>query len=482
MNNTTNNAQLERKLKSRHIIMIALGGTIGTGIFMASGNAISVAGPGGAVLAYCLMGVMVYFLMTSLGEMAALLPISGSFCDYCSRFVDPAFGFAMSYNYWFNWAINVAVELSAASILMQYWFPQVPHVHWVALFFCLIVFLNFCSVSLYGETEYWFSAIKVSTVIIFIIVGFLIILGLLGDGKPIDFTNWTIGDAPFHRGWIGLIDVILVVGFSFQGTEIFGVVAGEARDPKKSIPQSMKTIFWRILLFYMLSILVISFIMPYTDPALISKDSDASSSPFTLILKQAGFKAAATLVNFVILTAILSAANASIYTATRIFWHMVTHNMAPAVFSKLNRKGVPYLALLVTSLFGAAAFLCSLVGSGRIFIYLVDISSLTGFVAWIGIAVSHYRFRKAYIAQGKRLEALPYQSRCFPFGPWLTIGMCSFIIVGQVFQLREGVSLGEIIAVLLVIPSFAALYLGYKWFHKTKLVPLADCDFSNNSD
>lgn len=281
------NQTLQRKLSTRHISMIAIGGSIGTGIFLASGNAIHTAGPGGAILAYLIIGAMVYFLMTSLGEMSTLMPNTGTFCDYSKRFVDPAFGFAMSYNYWFNWAITVAVDLLSASFIMSFWFPHMPFILWSAVFFGLVFGFNLLAVGFYGESEYWLSIIKVATIFVFIFVGFFMIVGICGN-QSTNFHNWTLGDAPFHQGWSGFVSVLLVVGFSFQGTEIFGVTAGEAATPHSSIPRAVKNVFWRILLFYVLSVLVISFIIPYTDKSLINASTqNVALSPFTIVFEKA---------------------------------------------------------------------------------------------------------------------------------------------------------------------------------------------------
>lgn len=214
MDNIENNQfggqpQLKRGLKSRHITMISLGGTIGTGLFLASGASISQAGPGGALLAYALIGVMVYFLMTSLGEMAAFMPNSGSFSTYATKFVDPALGFALGWNYWYNWAITIAAEIAAVSLIMKYWFPDSNSIIWTILFIIIVLSFNLLSVKAYGESEYWFSMIKVVTVIVFIIVSFLMIFGILGGEDPVGFENFVVGDAPFNGGFLAIFGIFL---------------------------------------------------------------------------------------------------------------------------------------------------------------------------------------------------------------------------------------------------------------------------------
>jgi len=474
-------AALHRKLKARHLSMIAIGGSIGTGLFVASGNAIYHAGPGGALLAYAIIGIMVYFLMTSLGEMSTLMPATGTFCEYSERFVDPAFGFSMSYNYWFNWAITVAAELSAAAFLMKFWFPHTPFLLWSAIFFFVILGLNVFSVRFYGEAEYWLSSIKVIAVIVFIIFGILIITGVHGS-KPLDFQNWTIGDAPFHGGWLAIIGVFMVAGFSFQGTELVGVAAGEVKDPRTSVPKAIKQVFWRILLFYILAIAVISFIIPYTDPRLIhASTNDLALSPFTIVFKRFGLPFTASIMNAIILIAVLSACNASMYSSTRIFWHMAKKKHAPQYFTHINRHGVPLRALLITAIFGCLVFLSSIFGNGQVFIWLVNISSLSGFVAWLGIAISHYRFRKAYLLQGKKLSDLPYRAKLFPFGPIFAFILCLFIILGQEYEmfLSGHFHLLNFLATYIGVLTFLILWIAYKAIKKTKVIPLNECDFEH---
>ena len=471
---------LHRRLKSRHIAMIAIAGSIGSGIFIASGTAIHMAGPGGTILAYCIIGLMVYFLMTSLGEMSSLIPSTGSFCDFSTRFVDPAFGFAMSYNYWFNWAITTAVDLSAAALIMHTWFPGISFINWTVIFFVLVIALNFMSVGFYGEFQYWFSGIKVVAVILFIIIGIFVIAGIVGHLKPLDFSNWVIDDAPFHAGWKGFIGVLMIAGFSFQGTEIFGITAGETKDPNTSIPRAMRNVFWRILLFYILSMGVIGILIPYNNPLLITASTtNVGASPFTIVFQMAGLHFAEITMTIVILLALLSAANASMYTATRTLWHIGQEKNAPKFLVKTTNNGIPIPALLFTTVISAAVFLSSIFGQGQLFVWLLNISSLTGFIAWFGIALCHYRFRRAYLLQGRNLSDLPYYSKFFPFGPIFALCLSFLVVAGQQFDawISHKVNFDNLIGTYIGLPIFLILYLGYKFFRHTKLIPLKECKF-----
>lgn len=474
-----NKSKLHRGLKSRHITMISLGGTIGTGLFLASGGAISQAGPGGTLLAYALIGVMVYFLMTSLGEMAAYMPSSGSFSTYATKFVDPALGFALGWNYWYNWAITIAAEIAAVSLIMKYWFPNSSSLVWTILFIVVVLTFNLLSVRVFGEAEYWFAMIKVATVIIFIIVSFLMIFGLIGGQDPVGFKNFFVEEAPFHGGIFAIFGVFLVAGFSFQGTEMLGVTAGETDNPGENIPKAVKSVFWRILLFYIFAILAIGLLIPYTDERLLSED--IATSPFTLVFENIGIAFAASVMNAVILTAMLSAGNSGLYASSRMLYQMALEGKAPKVFAKVNKRGIPVLALLATLAIGSLAFLSSFFGDGVVYIWLLNASGLSGFIAWLGIAISHYRFRKAYVAQGKDLNDLPYRAKFFPFGPLFAFFVCLIVVLGQNYSAFIGGSIDwyGVVVSYIGLPLFLLLWFGYKLKYKTKIVPLQNCDFKN---
>jgi lysine-specific permease len=465
---------LQRKLKARHLTMISLGGAIGTGLFLGSGPAIHSAGPGGALVAYAVIGIMVYFIMTSLGELASFMPVSGAFSTYASRFIDPALGFALGWNYWFTWAMTLAAELSAATMVMKFWFPDSSSFLWSSLFLVLIFLLNYVSVKGYGEGEYWFSLIKVATIIIFIVVGILMIFGIM-NGEAIGFKNFTVGDAPFAGGFLATLGIFIAAGFSFQGTEIVGVAAGESEDPAKNVPRAVRSIFWRIFLFYILAIVVIGLIVPYTNSNL--QGHTIMVSPFTMVFEKVGLAFAASVMNAIILTAVLSAGNSSLYVTSRMLYSMAKEGLAPRIFGKLNKRGIPIWGLVVTSLVGMLAFFASIFGDGVIYIWLMNAVGVTGFIFWLGIAASHYRFRKAYIAQGYSLDDLPYKSKWFPFGPIFSFVLCFFVLLAQNYQafIGDDINWASVIAAYLGIPFFLIMWLGYKFIKKTKVIPIEEC-------
>ena len=471
---------IKRDLKTRHISMIALGGCIGTGLFVASGSAISQAGPLGALAAYTAIGIMVYFLMTSLGEMATYMPLTGSFATYARKFVDPAFGFAMGWNYWFNWAITGAVDAATVGVVMHYWFANTPQWIWSAIALTVIFIINFLSVKSFGETEFWLSIIKVITVVAFLIIGLLTIFGIMG--KHIDVVNNLT--ANHHGGFVGGIPAVLAVfvvaGYSFQGTELVGVTAGESATPEESVPKAVNQVFWRILLFYILSIFVIAALINYQNPNLLRSDTaHVAISPFALVFKQAGFAAAASVMNAVILTSVLSSANSGMYASTRMLYTMAADGFAPKVFQKISRRGIPVAALLGTTVVSLLTFLTSVVGPNA-YNYLLAASGLTGFIVWVGIAISHYRFRRAMVVQGMDLGMLKYRAKWFPFGPLFALVICILVIIGQNPQSFIHFNWQEVLITYMDLPLIAALYFGYKFYYKTKLIPLKDVDLSRD--
>lgn len=476
--NTT--VAIKRGLKTRHVSMIALGGSIGTGLFVASGATVAQAGPMGALVAYMAIGVMVYFLMTGLGEMATYSPTSGSFADYAGRYVDPALGFAMGWNYWFNWAITLAVDVVAVGLISHFWFPDVPTWLFSAIALVLIFLLNLFSVGTFGEAEFWLSLVKIVTIVAFLLLGMATIFGVFHSNIDV-IGNLTAGNHGFVGGWGAVLSVFVVAGFSFQGTELIGITAGEAKDPEKSVPKAINQVFWRILLFYILAIFVIGALVAYDDPRLLSSSTEnISVSPFTIVFQNAGIAFAASLMNAVILTSIISSANSGSYASTRMLYAMARNGQAPRVFAKLSKNGVPVAALLLTTAVGLLAFISQSKGGSVAYVWLVNASGLTGFIAWIGIAISHYRFRKAYIAQGRDLNELIYRAKWFPFGPLVALAIAILVIVGQDPTSFAQFDFEKIMVTYLSVPLFVVLYVYYKFRYKTKVIPLEQVDLTQH--
>ncbi|KAJ1962578.1 hypothetical protein GGI12_002567 [Dipsacomyces acuminosporus] len=473
--------QLHRGLLRRHMSMLAIGGAIGTGLFIASGSALSSGGPAGALLSYVVMGVAVYFVMTALGELAAYMPVEGSFATYMTRFVDSAAGFSLGWNFWFSYNLMVSSEILSVGLIVEFWLPHVHGAIWSIVCLVLLFAINSWSVRSYGEIEYWMSLIKVIGVLAFIIVGFITDAGKLG-GHKYGFENWKT-DA-FANGAKGTFNALIFAIFSFLGTEMLGLSAAEAKNPRKDIPRAVYTVFFRILIFYVLSILVIGMIIPWHDENLLNTHGvkDVAISPFTLIFKKAGLGAAVHVVNAVILVTVISAGNSGIYASTRMLHAMAASGKAPAIFQKCTKRGVPIWSLLFVLLFAMVLFAISFIGNKVVYSYILNISTLMGLITWMSIIVSHIRFRLALKAQGMNYRDLPYYSWWYPFGDVYAIVAIMVTVVGQGWAAAQGTfDTPRFVTTYLGIVIFCILYFAWKWFKKTKIISLKDIDLYTGS-
>ena len=462
------NNRLKKRLSSRHLSMIAMGGSIGTGLFIASGGTIHLAGPSGAMLAYILVGFLIYFMMSSLGEMSSYMPSAGSFCCHSRAFVGKSFGKAMSVNYYFNWAITLAVELSAGAMIMQYWFPHCSSLIWISTFFVSILIINLLNVRFYAELESYLSLIKIIAIIGFLVIGGLLLTGVIGSNHTNINTptsilhNWMIGNHGFHGGLTAMFIAFVLASFSFQGVELVGVAAGEAENPGISIPRAIRQVFWRIIIFYILTIAIIASLIHYNDPRLLASDNNQiAHSPFTMILAQSGMPHVASFMNFIILIAVLSAANSNLYSSSRILFAMSESKNAPRIFGVLTKNGVPIFSVLLTALIASVVFLSSMIGNGALFMWLLNISTLSGVVAWLGIIISHIGFRRHLRREYISLSSLNFHAKGFPYGQIYSLIGCVLVIVGQIAILiqQHDLTIRSIMSTYILIPILSGIWI-----------------------
>ncbi|ULG73248.1 amino acid permease [Macrococcus brunensis] len=473
--------QMDRDLKTRHISMIAIGGSLGTGLFMASGAIVSQAGPGGALVAYMLIGVMIYFLMNSLGELATFYPVSGSFSAYAQRFIDPAAGFTVGWMYWIIWSLVASIDIITAAKVLSYWdtFSGVSSLVWCFVFLALLFLLNAFSVKSFGEAEYWFSFVKVITIILFLIMGVLMIFGIIG-GEPVGLKNFTVGEAPFVNGTLGLLGVLVVAGFSFGGTEVVAVTAGESDNPQESMPKAIKQVFWRILIFYIGSIFVIGALLPYTDPRLLNEASDVAMSPFTLIFEKIGILFAASIMNAVILTAVLSAGNSGLYATSRLLHSLSQDKQAPAFLGRLNKRNMPFNALLLTTALIIITIIYAHIDMGG-YSKLLNMLGTLVLIVWAISVFSHFRLRAAIKAQNRDIhELLSYQAPLHPIGDILVIGTVLFLLIGQSSADIMALNWPKLVESVTPIIIAVGSYIIYKVVRKTKVIPLNEIDLSKH--
>ncbi len=469
MSDTSN---LNRSLSSRHLSMIAIGGSIGTGLFIASGGAIHMAGPAGALLAYFLVAIVVYFMMMSLGEMSAYMPSSGSFTQHSRKFVGPNYARAMSVNYYFNWAITITVELVAAAMTMHFWFPHSSAIMWFVIYFCLILFFNFMSVRFYGEVESFLSLLKVLAIIAFIIVGLLLLTGVIGNQHQSILHNWTDASHGFNGGYVALFLAFIMATFSFQGVELVGVAAGEVKDAQTNVVKAAKQVFWRIIIFYLLTIFIIASLINYADPRLLSTEVNSiAQSPFAIVLSAAGLSHVASFMNFVILIAVLSAANSDLYSSSRILYSMSEANEAPKFIAHVNQKKVPIVSVLITAVFALGFYVLSHIGSGSIFLWLINLSTLSGVIAWSAIIISHFGFRKYLLQENIAFSSLSFYARFYPYGQIYSLFGCVLVILGQVLVLmnEEQLSILSVLSAYAIIPLLLLVFLYNKYYRRGRL-------------
>ncbi|KAL1867198.1 lysine permease [Paecilomyces lecythidis] len=476
---------LKRKLKSRHLQMIAIGGTIGTGLFIGSGSAIANSGPAGALIAYIFVGTIVYSVMTSLGEMATYIPIPGAFTSYATRLIDPSLGFAMGWIYWFSWAITFALELTATGLIIQYWDKELSIGIFIAIFWVFITALNFLPVNFYGELEFWFSSIKVLTVIGFMIFAICIdagagqhgYLGFHTWGNPGAFAPYLIKSSEAKAKFVGFWAVLIQAGFSYQGTELVGIAAGETENPRKTVPSAIRKTFYRILFFFVLTIFFIGLLVPHDNPNLLSDASDASASPFVIAAKLAGVKVLPGLINAVLLTVVLSAANSNVYSGSRILIGLAQEGFAPRFLKWTSKGGVPYYGVAFTAAFGLLGFLNLSNGGGTVFNWLLNISSVAGFITWASLNGCHLAFMRALKARNISRDLLPYKALWQPFFAWYGLFFNVLIILTQGFtSWIPTFSVSDFFVAYISLILFVVLYLGHKIIFRPAFVKPEEAD------
>ncbi len=428
-----NNGKLQRGLHARHIELIALGGTIGVGLFMGSASTIKWAGPS-VLLAYIIAGVFVYFIMRSLGEMLYTEPVTGSFVVYAHKYISPFVGYLCAWSYWFMWIAVGISEITAIGAYASYWFPDLPA--WIPALIAVIsvATANLLAVKMYGELEFWFAMIKVTTIIVMILIGLgLIFLGFGNAGKPIGLTNLTAHGGFFPNGIKGFLTALCLVVASYQGVELVGITAGEATNPQVTLRRAVKNVLWRILIFYVCSIFVILCLWPWDE-------LNGIGSPFVMVFSKVGIAAAAGIINFVVLTAALSGCNSGMYSCGRMLYTMGMNKQLPKWFSRVSNNGVPVNAINVT-------MFCLLVGSGlnyilpnpeKVFVYVYSASVLPAMAPWFVALIAQGEFRRV---NADKMINHPFKSILFPYANYLSLAFLLCVIVGMAINEDTRVSL-----------------------------------------
>ncbi|KAH8671693.1 amino acid permease [Xylariales sp. PMI_506] len=478
--------EIRKDLRSRHINMIAIAGMIGTGLFLSSGSVIATAGPAGALLAYIIMGLITAGVSYTTGEITAFMPVTGAFIRHATRFVEPALGAATGWNFWYTMAISVPAEISAAATVIQYWNATVNSAVWITVFLVFIVALNFCGVRLYGESEFIFASLKIMLIIGLIIGGLVLDLGGGPNHERLGFYYWQnpgafntyLMDGSAGR-FLAFWKVLLSAAFSYGNIQVVAISASETRNPRKIIPAATKRTFYRVFFFYVLSILIVGMLVKYNDPDLSISTGTAQQSPFVIAFVRSGVSVVPSIVNAVVCTSAISSGSACIFIASRTLYGLSRDGHAPRIFQRCNRFGTPHYAVGLTCVLLPLVYLNVGNNTSVVFGWFVNITTVAGLIGWIVIQITYIRFHAGLKAQGYSRDELPYKSPGQPWVAWATL-IAVFLVVFfsgfDVFTTGNFTASGFLTCYLNVF-IFAALYIFFKIFLKSKVIPTREMEF-----
>ncbi|KAL5492326.1 hypothetical protein ACEPAI_3773 [Sanghuangporus weigelae] len=492
--------RVQRKLKQRHVQMIAvsnvfqmgrghIAGTLGTGLFLGSGGALAGAGPLGSLLAYALVGSVAYSSLCAVGEMTAHAPVSGTFPHFATRWVDPALGFATGWNYFYSNAISVPVEVTAAQILLTFWDNNEDHVAiYTAVIAVCTCLINIFGVRWFGESEFVFSIIKIALITGLIITGLIIDLGGGPDGDRLGFRYWKHPGAlaqsdlvsPDKVGlgrFLGMLSVLVQAAFSFQGMELVAIAASETQSPRRNIAKAVRRVFYRILVFYMCGLFITGLLVPYDDPNLLQDTGNAAESPYVIAINRAGIKTLPSIINAAIFTSAFSAGNSFLFCASRILYGLSIRGQAPRFLAYCTKNGLPIVSVLTVSCFSFLAFMNTSADSAEVFNWFVNLSTVAGFFTWFSLNLTFLFFYRGKKAQGFDRTKSAYYSG---LQPWLSIWgcfWCALFILINGFDVFFDFNASGFLTSYINIPLFFIFYVGWKFFKRTKVWKPHEMDF-----
>ncbi|KAK6458291.1 arginine permease [Scheffersomyces xylosifermentans] len=487
--------EIKRSLKSRQISMIAIGGTIGTGLFISTGNTLAHAGPVSSLISFLFMTTLAFSVTQSLGEMATLIPVSGSFTQFVTRWCSPALGAANGWNYWFSWAITYALELSVVGQIIQKWTDAVPLAAWIAIFFVILTVFNLFPVKYYGEVEFWIAFMKVFFVFMWLIYAFIMVCGA-GKTGPIGFRYWR-NPGPWGPGYLvenkntarflGWLASLINAAFTFQGTELVGISAGESSNPRKTVPSAIRKVLFRILIFYVLCMFFIGLLVPFNDPGLSANGSYTASSPFIVAIQNCGTKGLPDLYNAVILITIISAGNSNVYCGSRILYGLAQSGVAPKFFKRTTKQGVPWVAVIFTAAFGSLGFLATSDQGNNAFNWLLNITATSGLIAWGWISFTHIRFMNILKSRNISRDSLPFKARFCPVNAYYACITIFILVFIQGFSVFFDFTATDFFVAYISVILFVVSYIFFHFLFNGKdsftlrsfFIPLDECDIDS---
>ncbi|TEY86496.1 hypothetical protein BOTCAL_0007g00230 [Botryotinia calthae] len=504
----TANSPLARRLKGRHLQMIAIGGSIGTGLFVASGKSLATGGPASLIICFTLIGLMLYCTVHALGEMAVLFPVSGSFSAYSTRFLDPASSsiditgktltncvtcrlgdllWDGKQNYAMQWLVVLPLEIIAASITIDFWDIQQRYDHaiFVTVFLFTIIGINMFGVKGYGEAEFFFAIVKVVAIIGYILLAIILNCGASLEEGYVAGTLWSDPGA-FNNGFKGMCSVFVTAAFAFAGTELVGLAAAETQNPRKSLPKAVKQVFWRITLFYIVSLTLVGLLVPYTDKRLLAAgNANTAASPFVISIQNAGITVLPSVMNAVILIAVLSVGNSSIFGSSRTLAALADQGQAPKILAYVDRKGRPIVAIGVSSALGFLAYAADSGAQATVLDWMLALSGLSSIFTWGSICLAHIRFRRAWVLQGHSLDELAFRSQPGVIGSWIGFLFNVLILIAQFWtgawptgyqQMTALEQCESFFLAYLAAPIVIVFYVGYKFWYRTSVMRSKDMD------
>ncbi|ERT00433.1 hypothetical protein HMPREF1624_03804 [Sporothrix schenckii ATCC 58251] len=475
--------QLKQGLHQRHVQMIALAGTLGTGLFLSSGQAIERAGPLGALLGYSIIGTAAIGSVFAGAEMAALVPLNGGIIRYAQHFVDPALSFANGWNEVYSHIVSVPSEISAAAVIVQFW-TDVNSAVFITVFGLLTIATTLVFVRVYGELEYGFSLLKIALVIGLNIMSLVITCGGAPNHEAIGFKYWN-HPGPFAQylgiggslgRFLGFWKALNSALYAYSGIENIPLTSAETRNPRTSIPKAAKRVFFKILLFYVITIFFVGLIVPSDNPHLSLTTGNASQSPFVIAAQLAGIKVVPSIINAVVLTSAWSAGNSSLLWGSRILYGMAMEGRAPRFLTRVNRFSIPHYTVLFYAVFMGLAYMSLSSTAANVFDWLKDLVSIATLVNWLVYLIVYLRFYYAFQKQGLSRSRLPWASPLQPYLSWWSLFLLILVLLTGGFStfIHGHWSTETFISSYINVPIFLALYFSYKFIRKSKIIPLSE--------
>ncbi|KAL6706837.1 Amino-acid permease inda1 [Coniothyrium glycines] len=430
---------LDKSMKTRHLHMIAIGGSIGAGFFVGSGKALNQGGPASLLLDFSIMGLMIFNVVYALGELAVMYPVSGGFYTYSTRFIDPSWGFAMGWNYVMQWAIVLPVELNVAAVTVHYWegAQTVSIAVWMTIFWIFIVVINIFGTLGYAEEEFWSSCLKLGATVVFMIIALVLVLGG-GPSNGLYSEYWGArtwyDPGAFNNGFKGFCSVFVTAAFSFSGTELVGLAAAETKNPLKSLPGAIRQVFWRITLFYVLGLTFVGLLVRHDDRRLLgAAGGGANTSPFVIAGKDAGLIGFDSFMNVVIMVSVVSIGVSGVYGGSRTLTALADQGYAPKFFTYVDRSGRPLFSVAFILLWGALCYMNLATTATTVFNWLYSLSGMAALFTWGSICLAHIRFRKAWAYHGHTLDEIPFRAAAGVYGSWLGLLIIVIVLLAQFY-------------------------------------------------